>query len=181
MPTYTLRYRNVPSDAAADNVEAIARRHGGRVAWQRNDAGFSSYALVEGAAESCAAELSRTVGVSLVDGPIIAVAVSPHSPEALPLLESALAGLGAPLAVTRCERANGALEIEWNPAGAAAASVMKLVDLELARLACGRTTTLLSPLPLEVWTRIAAEGLQAPEIAPDRVLEALLEHRRVAS
>lgn len=180
MPTYTLRYRNVPSDAAADNVEAIARRHGGCVTWQRNDGGFSSYALVEGAAESSAAELARVAGVSLVDGPVIALAVSPHSPEALPALENALAGPGAPLVVVRCERVNDALEIEWNPEPASAASVMAIVDLELARLACGRTTILLSPLPLEVWTRIAGEGLQAPEIAPDRVLEALLEHRRVA-
>ena len=56
-----------------------------------------------------------------------------------------------------------------------AAVVLGVVDVELRRFHSGRTAELLTPLPAEWTAKIAAEGLQAPEIARDRVLEDLIE------
>ncbi|MEO9171091.1 MAG: hypothetical protein ABI282_08610 [Candidatus Baltobacteraceae bacterium] len=97
----------------------------------------------------------------------------------MPFLEEALAGRGAPAAVSLCERFGNVLLLEWNLERASALTVMALIDVELLRVKCGRTTHLLARLSLESWTRIAAEGLQVPEIAPDRVLESLLERHGV--
>ncbi|MDP9110959.1 MAG: hypothetical protein M3M96_04950 [Candidatus Eremiobacteraeota bacterium] len=178
MPTFTLRYRTGPNEDAVAAVEAAVARCGGRVSWQRNAGGFPSYALVEGASEECAPQL-RDAGNMVLDSPVIAIAVSPHAAEAMPFLEHALRGAGAPAIVSCCERFGDALLLEWNLDRAGAATVMALVDVELARVKCARTTRVLAPMPLAWWSRIAAEGLQSPEIAPDRVLEALLEQQGV--
>jgi hypothetical protein len=42
-----------------------------------------------------------------------------------------------------------------------------------------RRTELLAPLPEDVVAAIAAQGLQAPEVASDRILETLLGVERV--
>jgi hypothetical protein len=51
---------------------------------------------------------------------------------------------------------------------------MAVIDSELRRYNATRRTQLLSELSLEQMTRIAAEELQAPQVAPETVLEALL-------
>jgi hypothetical protein len=52
--------------------------------------------------------------------------------------------------------------------------VFDLIDTELDRFHSGRRTELLTPLT-ETWlAKIAADGLQCPEIAPDRILETLV-------
>ena len=179
MPAFTLRYRNIPSDAEAGNVEAVVRAFGGRIVWQRNDPPFSTYALVERVERECAAALARD-GVEVEDGPVIAVAISPQVPEAMPFLEDALAGAGAPSSVRRCEPVGAGLVLEWELDRPGSTAVIPLADLEIARVGGGRITRLLSPLPLEWCARIASEGLQTPGLTDGRVLEELLEVHRVA-
>ena len=55
-----------------------------------------------------------------------------------------------------------------------------MLDTELQRFASGRTAELLAPLPEAIAAQIAAEGLQTPEIASNRVLETLLERMGIA-
>jgi hypothetical protein len=57
--------------------------------------------------------------------------------------------------------------------------VTRIVDMELRRFGGVRRTELLSPLPGDVIAAIAAQGLQAPEVASDRILEMLLGVERV--
>ena len=52
---------------------------------------------------------------------------------------------------------------------------MKLIDVELRRFSSGRRSELLSPLTPMLSAKIAASGLKAPEIAPDRILELLID------
>jgi hypothetical protein len=93
----------------------------------------------------------------------------------LPALERALSGEGRPVGVTGVRRgADNALVIEWDASRTRVRLLMAVIDTELRRYSASRRTQLLSELSLEQMTRIAAEELQAPEIAPDTVLEALL-------
>ena len=131
-------------------VGEIVERHGGSVRWQcsrRFDRAFASVDLRE---ESGVAALRAATGATVYDATLIALAVSPTLPEALPALEEALAGTGRPAGVVFADVRDGALCVAWDLAQTDAGVVM---------------------------TAIVAEGLNAPEIAPDRVLEALIEGR----
>jgi hypothetical protein len=172
---FTLRYRTAPSEADLSALDALARRSGGRATWQRNADPLPSYALVEDVDETFREALPARVRADVLDSPIIAVAVFPRPAEALRALEDALGCAGGPEGIISCERANDTLILEWNLDRTAAVTILAVIDVELARFGGGRHTRLLSPIPLRWWTLIAAEGLDAPEIAPDRVLEALLE------
>lgn len=180
MGELTLRYRAIPDEAEIGSVDAVVGRHNGRITWQRNAGPAYVYALVEEASEACAAELAAVASAEIVDSPLIALAVSPHAAEALPALQHALGGPGAPSGVIRCETEGDAVLVEWNMERTAAPLMMALIDVELLRFGGGRSNRLLAPLPLAWSTKIAAEGLKAPEIAPERVLEALLERHHVA-
>ncbi len=180
MSTFTLRYRTRPSDAAIARVADIVQRRGGTIAWRHNEDEIPTYALIENADDGCAVELAAVVEAEIADGPIIALAVSPQVPQAMPLLEHALAGPGAPVALDVCRRSGDALLLEWNLDRLAAPTLLALVDVELARVRSGRTTRLVAPIPLIWWTRIASHGLAAPDVVPERVLEFLLEQRGVA-
>jgi hypothetical protein len=68
-----------------------------------------------------------------------------------------------------------ALALEWNAKRTAPRVVMALIDVELQRFSGRRITKLLAPLSTEIQAQIAAEGLHAPEIAPDRILEVLID------
>ena len=118
--------------------------------------------------------------VTVFEASIIALAVSPTVPEALPQLVEAFSGAGCPDGVLSCEASNGRLILEWDPARTKAALIFALLDAELARFASGRTTELLAPLPEAVAAQIAAEGLSTTEIASNRVLETLLERMGIA-
>lgn len=180
MLAFTLRYRATPDDAEIGAVESLARAQNARVAWQRNGAGDPVYALVEGADASLAGALAARQSATVVESPVIALAVYPERPEALPPLRQALGGPGAPAGIVCCEPLRDGLLVEWNLDVTGAEVVLGLIDVEFARHRSARRTELLSPIPLAWWTRIAAAGLSAPEIAPDRVLEALLEEAHVA-
>ncbi len=174
MIAFTLRYPAVPDDAEIGSVEMLARGHDARVTWRRNDAA-PTYALVEGADSGLLDRLRERSAAAVWDFPIIALAVFPGRPEALSPLRDALGGAGRPAGVVGCEPLGDGVLVEWNPERSSPELVLDLIDVELARFGAGRRTELLAPLTLARWTQIAASGLRAPEIAPDRVLEALIE------
>ena len=176
MPAFTVRYRPAAGAEQRSSLEDRAHASGGTVTWTHSDEYDRSYALVEGT--SAPLDIS---GATVFETPLIALAIRPNAAEALPLLEHALGGPGRPAGMESVERADGALIVEWNLDVTPAGTVLAIVDVELARFHASRVTALLTPLPLAWWTAIAREGLAAPEIAPDRVLEALIEKHHVVS
>ena len=171
VPAFTLRYRAIPAEPEVARIEELVARHNGTIAWQQNLFCERTYALVEGVDSAFLPEMGPA---------IIALAVCPSVPEALPRLEEALGGPGRPAGVRSCERAGNAVVVEWDLNVTSARMVLDLCDVELARFQSGRVNTLLTPLSDASWTKIAAEGLNAPEIAPNRVLETLIEEHHVA-
>lgn len=105
----------------------------------------------------------------------IVLAVFPSAAQALPALERALGGSGRPDGVVSVRRSEESIVVEWDPARTGVRVVMNVIDAELRRFHASRRTELLVPLSEESLAKIAAAELQAPEIAPDRILERLLE------
>jgi len=136
------------------------------------------YGLVEGPA-ACATALREETRAAVFTRPVIALAVSPSVPEALPPLLHALAGPGRPSGVLSCDAYEGGLVVEWDLEITSADVLLGLIDIEMDRFHARRVNELLTPLPLAWSTRIAANGLRAPEITPDRVLEEQLEVQHV--
>jgi hypothetical protein len=180
VPASTLRSDLILHDSVRATVESAVAARGGRVTW-RDDAGSSrTYGLIELPEDAPAVRAVVREPVVVYEAPIIALAVSPTVPEALPPLLEAFSGPGRPDAVLSCEASNGRLILEWNPSRTKSALVFALLDTELRRFASGRTAELLAPLPESVAAQIAAEGLSTPEIASNRVLETLLERMGIA-
>jgi hypothetical protein len=176
---FTIRFHPIAQAAEISAAEACVSQHGGSVNWQHAAAFARSYGLVEGAGVACASALKSASRAAVFGGPVIALAITPSVSQALPALHDALAGTGAPGGVLGCDREGGTLVLEWDLDRSSAALVLGIIDTELARFRAARVSELLAPLPLAWWTHIAAEGLRAPEIAPDRVLEAQLEVQHV--
>jgi hypothetical protein len=122
-----------------------------------------------------AGAISFAAGDIAYDRPIIALAVFPAVPEALPRIHDAFAGAGRPAGILACHRCPGGVIVEWDPRVTRADVVLGLVDVELRRFASGRTAELLSPLPDSLVAQVAAEGLDAPQIEPNRILELGIE------
>jgi hypothetical protein len=155
-------------------IDEVVRRQGGRIVWRTNDAVARSYGLVELPDTYDAEEIRAASQATVYDAAIIALAVFPGVPEALPRLLDALAGPGHPAGVLGCRPCAAGVVVEWDPRLVGARVVLGLIDVELGRFASGRRSELLSPLPPSIVAAIAAEGLQAPEIRTDRVLELLI-------
>jgi hypothetical protein len=170
----TLRIEGSLDEQAREAVDALLVHQRGRVVWHTSAATGRSYALLEVPALPDVTRIAAA-GAKVYQTPIIALAVFPEVREALPALLEALGGSGRPAAVLSCEPCSGGVAIEWDPHRASAAVILGLVDVELRRFNSGRTAELLSPLPPESIARIAADGLEAPQVAPDRVLEMLLD------
>jgi hypothetical protein len=175
VPASTLR-SDVPllDSVRATIASAIALR-GGTVTWRDDARSGRTYGLIELPEDAAAVRAVVREAVTVFEAPIIALAVSPTVPEALPGLLEAFNGSGAPEGVISCAIVDGSLILEWDPARTSAQLVLALLDVELMRFACGRTAELLAPLPDAVLAQIASDGLGTPEIASNRVLETLLE------
>jgi len=139
-----------------------------------------TYGLVEGpdSLEPVEAEASFPQA-HRYDGTIIALAIEPTPADVLPAIEGALGGDGAPAGVLECTIEAETAIVEFRPELTPPALVLDLVDVELRRFHGYRKVTLLNPLPAAVVAQIASAGLQAPEIAPGRILETLLEQSGV--
>jgi hypothetical protein len=176
---FTLCYRGVPDTGEIEALNALASSHGARIEWGVHPRFGRAYALVSDGDSAAKETIRAECRALLIDSPVIALAIFPSVPEALPAIRSALVGPGRPGGVSACDPVGNGLVLEWNLDRTSAEVVLGLVDAELRRFNAGRMSELLSPMPLEWWTRIAAEGLRAPEIAPDRVIEELLEVHHV--
>jgi hypothetical protein len=151
-------------------IDATATRQGGRAIWRSSPRAERTYALLELPDRYDRAALRVASGV-VYDKPIIAVALFPAMAEALPPLLEALGGAGSPAGVLSCKPCPNGVVVEWDPDVTQAPVIMELADVELRRFASGRVAELLSPLPPELVARVAASGLRAPQIEPQRVLE----------
>lgn len=168
----TVSFGREATAAERDDVESAVRARGGSVTWRSNARAGRTYGLVR----LPDGELETTIDAATVhDAAIIAIAVFPVAAEALPFVRDALAGSGRPSGVIGTSDCSGGIIVEWDPRRTAVAAIYDLIDVELRRFGGGRSAELLAPLPDEVIARIAADGLQAPEIAPDRELETLVK------
>jgi hypothetical protein len=175
MSAFSIRFQPEADDALLAEADAIVQRFGARVTWEQSPACKRTYGLVESADAACASALREATRAAVLDRPIIALAITPSLAEALPPLLHALGGPGRPAGVLSCEAIGGAAIVEWDLDATAIDVVLGLVDIEIARFRARRVNALLTPLPLQWWTRIAASGLRSPDITVARVLEEQLE------
>jgi hypothetical protein len=174
----TLRIDAPPSEALRNRLAAALAHDGVRLRVRGGAA--RTYALVEGPQGVDPAQVEQLVPDGTWYGEaIIALAIEPAPADALQTLARALCGPGAPAGVHACEIEGTRLLVEILPSVTHPALVLRIVDVELARFAGHRRTELLGPLSEEAAARIAASGLQAAEIGPDRILETLLERAHV--
>jgi len=152
-------------------IDRVVTSQGGKAVWRTSERARRSYALFELPDRYDAAAIRAASGGTVYDKPLIAWALFPAMPEALPPLLEALGGPGRPAGVLTCSPCPGGVVIEWDPAVTSVTLIVTLADVELGRLHSGRTAEVLAPLPPEVVAKIAADGLQAPQIEPARVLE----------
>jgi len=167
----------VLSDDEQARLNALARSHAATAAIRVNPRFGCTYATVEATEEGAfEAITSAYPGARGFSSEIIALAIEPEAREALPLLESALRGPGAPVGVAAVRRFDEAIRIEFNARRTSLDVLSALIDVELRRFGSPvRRTTVLSDLPLDVQAFVAASGLQAPEIDRTRILESLVE------
>ena len=158
-------------DGLRSAVNDLVHRAGGRATWRINATVERSYVLLELPDAAGAAAIAAQSGATVHEKPIIALALSPTVPEALPAVVEALEGTGRPAGVLCCIVRAGMAIVEWDPAITEPGVIFKVIDLELARFRSGRVAELLSPLPPSIVAGIAASGLRAPEIEPGRILE----------
>lgn len=176
----TLRIDASPSEALQTRLATALAHDGVRLCFGTPNAVDRTYVVVEGPPGVDPAELEQRVpdGTWYGDA-VIALAIEPAPPDALPWLQRALGGPGRPAGVASCEISGSQVVVDFRPAVTQPAMLLRIVDVELQRVRGIRRITLLSPLTVTVATAVAATGLQAPEIATDRVLESLLEAAHV--
>lgn len=171
----TVSVAGSPDDSRRDAIEAVARARGGRAMWRINPSAGRSYALLELPGRLDAAEISTAPGEVVYEAAVIAWAVFPTVPEALPHLYDALGGAGRPKCVLACRPCPQGAILEWDPDLGGMEIVVRLVDVELRRFCSGRRAELLSPLTPVLSAKVAAAGLKAPEVTADRILELLID------
>jgi hypothetical protein len=163
------------SGAERAAIDDTAGRQGGTVVWRTSEAAGRSYALLELPDRQGVGAIRASFDGTMYEGPVIALALFPTTPEALPSLLEALGGAGRPSGILTCGPCPGGVVVEWNPSVTEPRVIMGVVDVELRRFGGGRTAELLSPLPPALTAGIAANGLQTPQIEPKRILEARID------
>ncbi len=171
----TVRTAGASDDALRARIDVAVDAVGGRSRWRSSVRASRSYGLLELPDGRRNAAVAAASGAIVFDSAIIALAVFPAVAEALPALLAALGGTGRPGGVAACEPIDGGIAIEWDPQRTGAGVVLGIVDVELARFHSGRTAELLTPLPPAWVAEIAADGLRAPSMSSDRILEDLIE------
>jgi hypothetical protein len=167
----TLSIEGTPDEERTNAIDEAVRLQGGRTVWRVSEAVGRTYALLD-LPDAYDAQAIRAVSDGdAYEEAIIALAVSPTVAQALPHLRAALAGPGGPAGILACRPYAGGVVVEWDPNVSRVDLVLGVIDVELLRFSSGRTIELLSPLPASLATKIAGDGLQAPQIGLDRVLE----------
>jgi hypothetical protein len=165
-----------------NEVEEIVRRSGGTVHWNVSARTNRTFALLHLQGESQASLRDELLSWSraahpanVYDGAIIGFALYPSAPQALPAVAQALGGSGRPAGVVACTACPGGLIVEFDPLRTSPQMLLDLVEIELERWGSAREMELLTPLPDETWALVAAQGVQAPELTAQCVLDRLLE------
>jgi len=171
----TLSIAGTLDERRREAIDDTVRLQGGRATWRAHPEVGRTYALLESAEALDVRAIAADSGTQVYEAAIIALAVSPTVPQALPVLQEALAGPGRPAGILACREFSGGVVVEWNPDVSRAEVVLGVMDAELRRFDSGRTAEVLSPLPKSTIAKVASEGLRAPEIRLDRVLEALVD------
>lgn len=171
----TLSIAGTPDERHREAIDEAVRLQGGRATWRAHPGIGRTYALLESTEPFDTRTIRAVSGAQAYETAVIALAVSPAVPQALPVLQEALAGRGRPAGILAWHPFPGGVVIEWDPDISRAELVLGLIDAELRRFASGRTAEVLAPLPKSALAKIASEGLQSPEIRLDRVLEALVD------
>ncbi len=174
----TISVAGKPEASRQEEIEGVVRARGGRVTWRVNPSVARSYALLDLPEAFDENELPAAAGEVVYGGIVIAWAVFPTVLEALPYLYDALGGPGRPAGVLACFPCENGVIVEWDPQVSRIEILLRLIDVELRRFNSGRTAQLLSPPEPVVLARIAASGLQAPEIGERRILEVLIDDAR---
>jgi len=167
----TLRVDSKLDLALREAIESAVLGQHGTVAWGPSRGPEPTYALVETPDESGRNALRAVPSITTYDKSVIALAVFPELAEALRPVREALTGAGRPIGVLGVYEVAGGVVVEWDPAVTAASVVLGAVDVELRRFQSARRCELLSPLPPAVVASIAATGLGAPQIVPEKILE----------
>lgn len=176
----TIRFDVPPEDALERRIREAFEHDGVTLRISGSRELRRTYALVEGPAGVDPAELQPLLpDARWFPAAIVALAIEPAPKDALPPLAHALGGPGAPAGVASCEVSLNRLAVEFRPDVTSARAIGALIDVELRRFSGSRITELLAPLPVQVWSAIAAEGLACPEMTEDRVLESLLSNAHV--
>ncbi|MBV9269662.1 MAG: hypothetical protein JO165_01105 [Candidatus Eremiobacteraeota bacterium] len=135
-----------------------------------------TYALLRSREEIDVPQLQASSGAVILEGTVIALAIEPLQPDALPLLDRALREPAGLAGMRSFECIGNEAIVELDTAVTPVNRLFTVVDVELARFGTPlRRTRVLTPLSPNVLAAIAAAGLECPEIAPDRILESLLE------
>jgi hypothetical protein len=175
MPYVTLRFERAMNAAELAAVERVVRARGATIVLRSSARCARTYGLLDAVHGTTVDAIRTATSATAYDGAIIALAVYPVPVEALPALLNALGGSGRPAGVLECALCGDGVVVEWDPERASAELIRTLVDVELRRFGATRTAELLSPLPEAVVARICAEGLSAPEVTPERILETLVD------
>jgi hypothetical protein len=171
----TLSIDGEVGDARRTALDDAVSRQGGTLIWRTSEAVRRWYALLELPERHDRTALAELSGGVLYDRAIIALALFPAVPEALPHVREALAGPGRPAGILASYPCEGGAVVEWDPEATAPAVVLDLVDVELGRFQSGRTAELLAPLPPAVAAAVASRGLQTPQLETGRILEMRVE------
>lgn len=176
----TLRIDAPPGEALQRRIAAALARDGVRIEFGREHSIARTYALIEGPAGADPAEVEQRFTEGRWYGEaIIALAIEPTPADALPGLLRVVQGPGSPAGVCGCDVDGSGLIVELQPSRTQPELLLRMIDVELRRTNGYRRIALLSPLPVELIALVAASGLQAAEIAPNRILESLLESANV--
>lgn len=167
----TLSIDGVLDSKRRAEIDDAVRRAGGTALWRSSESASRTYALLELPAEYDHAAIRAVSAGVVYDKAVIALALFPALSEALPPVLEALGGAGRPAGILACRPCPGGAVVEWDPDLTPAAIVLGVADVELRRFASARITELLSPLPAALAAKVAASGLQAPQIVPQRILE----------
>lgn len=167
----TLSFAGNPDDVRRAAIDRAVREAGGSIRWRTSETAGRSYALLEVPERADGDAIRIATEGAPYDRAVIALAVFPAVPEALPYVIEAVAGSGRPEGVLAAHPCARGVVVEWDPERTRASVVVGLVDVELQRFASGRTADVLSPLPPAIVAKLAADGLEAPQIEPTRILE----------
>jgi hypothetical protein len=169
----TFRLDAPPAEALNRRIRASLGREGVTVQIAGSPRMNRTYVLTQGSQTVDPAELDGALpDARAYPDAIIALAIEPAPADALPELARALRGPGAPAGIYSCDVAENTLLVEFQPK--ITPLVLHVVDVELRRFSGTRRTVLIAPLPAQTYARIAAGGLQAPELDTSRILEPLL-------